>query len=299
MNSEIKNKLAINEIKNLTKLISEIDIKDISDESTFAGKKYDLPSNKYFILHHTAGRGDAHRIVKILNNRFKGGLGVQYVIDREGNIYRTLPLGARGAHILNSRLGPNNSNSQGVEVIGNNDSDILPVQAVAALQLVKHLGFKPSQLYGHGEVNPGHRSPSEGMTIKKFITANYNETDPEEYDFSMFQGRDSEIEAAKQMKNFSVKDKSKLDMFLDKIGLGKLFSAKSGDKESQKDIVDKVKQTFSDKDVVEKDDNFEIFGFDLGDVLGKVSDFIPTFESEEKSKKLVEEIKKFKSIIKQ
>ena len=42
MNSEIKNKLAINEIKNLTKLISEIDIKDISDESTFAGKNYDL-----------------------------------------------------------------------------------------------------------------------------------------------------------------------------------------------------------------------------------------------------------------
>ena len=298
MNSEIKNKLAINEIKNLTKLISEIDIKDISDESTFAGKKYDLPSNKYFILHHTAGRGDAHRIVKILNNRFKGGLGVQYVIDRKRNIYRTLPLGARGAHILNSRLGPNNSNSQGVEVIGNNDDDILPVQAVAALQLVKHLGFKPSQLYGHGEVNPGHRSPSEGITIKNFITANYNETDPEEYDFSMFKGKDSEIEAAKQMKNFSVKDKSKLDMFLDKLGLGKLFSAKSGDKESQKDIVDKVKQTFSDKDVVEKDDNFEIFGFDLGDVLGKVSDFIPTFESEEKSKKLVEEIKKFKSIIK-
>lgn len=299
MNSEIKNKLAINEIKNLTKLISEIDIKDISDESTFAGKNYDLASDKYFILHHTAGRGDAHRIVKILNNRFKGGLGVQYVIDREGEIYRTLPLGARGAHILNSRLGPNNSNSQGVEVIGKDDSDILPVQAVAALQLVKHLGFKPSQLYGHGEVNPGHRSPSEGMTIKKFITANYNETDPEEYDFSMFQGIDSEIEAAKQMKNFSVKDKSKLDMFLDKIGLGKLFGAKAGDKESQKDIVDKVKQTFSDKDVVEKDDNFEIFGFDLGDVLGKVSDFIPTFESEEKSKKLVEEIKKFKSIIKQ
>ena len=192
--------LWINEIKNLTKLISEIDIKDISDESTFAGKKYDLPSNKYFILHHTAGRGDAHRIVKILNNRFKGGLGVQYVIDREGNIYRTLPLGARGAHILNSRLGPNNSNSQGVEVIGNNDDDILPVQAVAALQLVKHLGFKPSQLYGHGEVNPGHRSPSEGITIKNFITANYNETDPEEYDFSMFKGKDSEIEAAKQMK---------------------------------------------------------------------------------------------------
>jgi hypothetical protein len=198
MNKINSHKEVISEIKKLRSiLLSEIEIKDISGLSKYGRKDEKLPSNKYFIIHHTASGGDAERIVSILNNRKnkKTGkvepLGVQYVIDREGKVFRTLPSGSRGAHILNSDdfasapKGINNSTAQGVEVIGMNDEDILPEQAVAALKLVKQLGFKPDQIYGHGKINPGHKAATEGMTIKKFIDRNYNQ--PEFlYDYSDF-----------------------------------------------------------------------------------------------------------------
>ena len=144
---------------------------DISSASTYGRKDEPLPQDKYFIIHHTAGHGTAMGVVRVLNKR---GLGVQWVVDREGKIYQTLPRGARGAHILNSALGPNNSNSQGVEVIAKNDADILPIQAAAVHKLIKALGYNPSQLYGHGEVNPGHKAASEGQTIKQYIEKNWD-----------------------------------------------------------------------------------------------------------------------------
>ena len=156
MEKNKQHKQVILEIKKLTSLLNEVQITDISSLSKYPRKNEPLNSNKNFIIHHTAGRGSAESVVNVLNNRKnkKTGkvqpLGVQYVIDREGKVFRTLPSGGRGAHILDSDdfakapKGINNSNSQGVEVIGMNDEDILPVQAVAALQLVKQLGFSPS-----------------------------------------------------------------------------------------------------------------------------------------------------------
>ena len=162
-------------------------IYDISGLSTYPNKNKKLKSNTNFVIHHTAGRGTPQGVVNVLNAR---KLGVQWVIDREGKIYQTLPLGALGAHCGNSDefvkkgapAGVRNSNSQGVEVIAKNDADVLEVQAIAALKLVKKLGFQPSQLYGHGEIAPGHRPKSEGATIKKFIKDNWNK-DPKNYDF--------------------------------------------------------------------------------------------------------------------
>lgn len=144
---------------------------DISSAATYPRKDEKLKSDSYFIVHHTAGRSSARGVVDILNKR---KLGVQWVVDREGNIYQTLPLGGRGAHILNSALGPNNSNSQGVEVVAKNDADVLPIQAAAVLKLVKSLGYSPSQIYGHGVVNPGHKQATEGATIVQYIKDNWN-----------------------------------------------------------------------------------------------------------------------------
>jgi flagellum-specific peptidoglycan hydrolase FlgJ len=145
--------------------------KNIASLSTYPGKDEPLESDKYFIIHHTAGRGSAEQVVSVLNAR---KLGVQWVVDRDGKIYQTLPAGSRGAHILTSKLGPSNSNSQGVEVIAKNDDDVLPVQSAAVLKLIKSLGYSPSQIYGHGEVNPGHKAESEGQTIKRYIQQNYS-----------------------------------------------------------------------------------------------------------------------------
>ncbi len=165
----------------------KININDISGSSSFPKKNKRLSNSKYFIIHHTAGRGTANAVVRVLNSR---KLGVQWVIDREGRIFQTLPMGGYGHHIKNSDNYPNapkginNSNAQGVEVIASNDSDILKVQALATLRLVKYLGFSPSQIYGHGEINPGHKSPSEGRTIKNFIKSNWNKL-PQDYEFNI------------------------------------------------------------------------------------------------------------------
>jgi len=75
---------------------------------------------------------------------------------------------------LDSALGPTNGNSQGVEVVANDDADILPIQAAAVFKLVKALGYSPGQIYGHGEVNPGHKQATEGYTIKQYILKNWN-----------------------------------------------------------------------------------------------------------------------------
>ena len=168
------------------KLHKSLNVKDISNMSTCNCKNRKLKNTDYFITHHTAGHGSCEKVMQILNNR--GPLGVQWIVDREGTVCQSLPLNSVGYHILDSAKGQNNFNSQGVEVVGNDDNDILPIQAVSVLKLVKKLGIKPSQIYGHGEVNPGHRSASEGQTIKKFIQKNYN-TKEDDYDFSMFGDR--------------------------------------------------------------------------------------------------------------
>ena len=273
-------------------ILETLAIRDISGMSTYGRKNEKLKSRDFFVIHHTAGRGDAEKVVGILNSR-KGGLGVQWVIERDGSIVRTLPSGSRGAHTLNSSdfpsapQGISNSNAEGVEVIGMNDDDILPVQAVSALKLVKSLGYSPDSIYGHGEINPGHKAKTEGQTIKQFILKNWGNSESD-YDYSMFENRGIDVEA--ETKN--IKEPSKLDSFLDAVGLGSLTGAKSGDKESQKELVSKVE---NEKDVKDTGDGFEIFGYKVDDILDKIGDLLPQFESEQEKKNLLEDIERIKS----
>jgi len=153
--------------------LGSLKITDISDLSRF--KAGGRAENKAFVVHHTAGRGTAQGVVDVLNKR---GLGVQWVVDRSGNIFRTLPSGSVGGQILNSdkyappssgTRGLNNRNTEGVEVIANNDADILPVQVEAVRALTKALGYKPWQVVPHGVVNMGHKEEDEGYTICRAI----------------------------------------------------------------------------------------------------------------------------------
>ena len=89
-----------------TKSLNEeqTEIIDISDESVYPRKGESIKSNNFFIIHHTAGLGDAHDVVHTLNvaKNKKGEnvkLGVQWVVDRDGIIYKTLPTNSRGAHV--------------------------------------------------------------------------------------------------------------------------------------------------------------------------------------------------------
>jgi len=122
----MKNKKLLTEIDRTRELMGvatikeNLNYKDISNLSHLSIGK--LKSDKYFILHHTAGRGTAEGVVNVLNNREEGVLGVQWVIDREGRIFQTLPLGAKGKHIINVCLRgvPQDiyiSSAQGVEIV--------------------------------------------------------------------------------------------------------------------------------------------------------------------------------------
>lgn len=183
----MKSKKLLNEINRTRELMGVVTIKenlnyrDISNLSDLSVGQ--LKSDKYFILHHTAGRGTAEGVVQVLNNRTIDGkkvvLGVQWVIDREGRLFATLPKGARGAHIKNADMpgAPKdltNATAQGVEIVGNNDSDMLPIQCLTALKLVKDLGYSVGQIYGHGEVNT-HKARNEGKTCKAFINQHWSD----------------------------------------------------------------------------------------------------------------------------
>lgn len=170
------------ELMGLPSLNENLDYRDISGLSNLDIGS--LKNDKYFILHHTAGRSSAEKVVQILNNRTIKGknviLGVQWIIDREGRIYQSLPRGAKGQHIKNVNMSGvpgdiNNSTAQGVEIVANNDSDLLPIQCLSALKLVKELGYSQGQIFGHGEVNK-HKARNEGQTCKAFINQHWNDS---------------------------------------------------------------------------------------------------------------------------
>lgn len=150
-----------------------LDITDLSGMSRMKSKGKALKSQKYFLLHHTAGSGSAEDVMNVLNNREGGALGIQYIIDREGKLYRGLPGGTVGAHVSakNRRGGPSdlfNSNTEGVEIIGANDTKINLNQCRTALLLIRALGYSQSSVYGHGEIQT-NKQPSEGATCKRYV----------------------------------------------------------------------------------------------------------------------------------
>jgi len=119
-----------------------------------------------FIIHHTAGRGTPQGVIDTLNQR---GLGVQYIMDRDGKIYQ---VGGPGESQMRPGSGVgaglSNANTVGMEVIAKDDSDVTPQQVAAAREFVNKT-YPGIAVYGHGQVNPGHKQASEGMTIVNAI----------------------------------------------------------------------------------------------------------------------------------
>jgi hypothetical protein len=119
-----------------------------------------------FIMHHTGGGRTVGDIQNTLRQR---GLGVEYIMDREGNIYQTGGPGA--ANIMpgwGAGAGLNNKNIVGMEVIARNDADVTPAQVEAAKRFIEK-NYPNTPVFGHGEVNPGHKEADEGMTIVSAI----------------------------------------------------------------------------------------------------------------------------------
>jgi hypothetical protein len=119
-----------------------------------------------FIMHHTGGRGTPEGVKNTLRER---GLGVQYIMDREGNI--TQAGGAGSSHMMTGwgkGAGLSNRNTVGMEVIARDNNDVTPAQVKSAKAFIAK-NYPSTPVYGHGEVNPGHKEVDEGMAIVNAI----------------------------------------------------------------------------------------------------------------------------------
>ena len=155
----------------------EREIIDISDKAEQPSMQPGKDLDKYFVVHHTAGHGRAEDVVDILNDR---GLGVQWIIDREGKVYRSFPEGMAAWHTghQDQKEAPSdlqNQTAQGVEVVAKDDMDVLPIQVLAAWKLLKYLEYGKDQVWGHGEVTY-NKQATEGQTITDFWRENWDKT---------------------------------------------------------------------------------------------------------------------------
>lgn len=132
-----------------------------------------------FVVHHTGpGISTPGQLTGVLNQR---GLGVQYTVDKDGKVFQLTPQpNNREAHTLPSDnfvgkgapAGVSNANSIGVEVMAANDKAVTEAQKVATAKLYDQLKTQyPSlqNVYGHGQINPGHKQADEGKTIADYI----------------------------------------------------------------------------------------------------------------------------------
>jgi hypothetical protein len=100
--------------------------------------------------------------------KFMGNRGM----DREGNIFQ---IGKPGAANILPGWGPkgaglNNKNIVGMEVIARNNRDVTAAQIRASQEFIRSK-YPGIPVFGHGEVNPGHKEADEGMAEVNAIRA--------------------------------------------------------------------------------------------------------------------------------
>jgi N-acetylmuramoyl-L-alanine amidase len=136
-----------------------------------AGLSTDLPTYanaRGFVFHHSGGE-TLESLVSTLQDR---GLGSQYLMDRDGTIYAYAGAGAR--HMQpNDRWGGvapglSNKNAIGMEMVARDNNDLTPAQIASARRFMAER-YPNLPVYGHGEVNPGHKQATEGMAVVNAI----------------------------------------------------------------------------------------------------------------------------------
>ena len=119
-------------------------MKIIEKTYKWSGSLTKRAANKFIVLHHRAGNGDADSIHRLHINEGYSGIGYHFYIRKDGNIYRGRPIDTMGAHCLGS-----NSNSIGICFEGNYESGVMPdAQIKAGQELVSYL----KSLYSSAEV---------------------------------------------------------------------------------------------------------------------------------------------------
>jgi hypothetical protein len=123
-----------------------------------------------FVFHHSGG--DSLKDLETTLKKRK--LGSQYLMDRDGTIYSFAGQGS--PHIQpNDKWGGkapglSNANAIGMEIVAKDDTDLTPAQIESAKAFIAQR-YPNMPVYGHGEVNPGHKQEREGMTVVEAIRA--------------------------------------------------------------------------------------------------------------------------------
>lgn len=99
-----------------------------------------------FIMHHTGGRGTVAGVQETLRQR---GLGVQYVMDREGNITQTGGPGSQDIRdetgpygtALGRRLGLSSKNTVGMKIIAKDDADVTAAASISWTNIILRRQF--------------------------------------------------------------------------------------------------------------------------------------------------------------
>ena len=133
----------------------------------------DQPGPRAFVVHHTGGGSSAKSIVDYWRAN-RPGIGTQYIMDRDGNVHSVKDeFGYSGTSHVSGKHTPQdflnkgltNKNMLGMEIMAKNDKDVTPKQAKAFAEFMQK-NYPNMPIYGHGELNPGHREPDEGQTAK-------------------------------------------------------------------------------------------------------------------------------------
>ena len=139
------------------------------------------------VFHHTVRRYDQDEAGELGTAKrwAREGKGIGYLIGRDGTIYKILPDNMSGIHVgfSNPNGGPisqaastqlakdnnlGNRNTQSVELVAKDDSDVTPEQIAASIRLAKHLGYSNNQVYSHTELKHG-QNEFEGMSAVNAI----------------------------------------------------------------------------------------------------------------------------------
>jgi len=126
------------------------------------------PNAAGFVFHHSGGSS----LAELRDTLGRRGLGSQYLMDRDGTIY---PYGGEGSpHIQPNDAwggdapGLSNKNAIGMELVAKDDSDVTPEQIASARRFIAE-NYPNIPVYGHGEVNPGHKQATEGATVARAV----------------------------------------------------------------------------------------------------------------------------------
>lgn len=156
---------------------------------------------KAVVVHstETASPASAKDIVRSWNNSGANHAGTQFIVDRDGIIYMTVPDPTVGTFHVNSFItleGVKNDNSIGIEIVRTGRQQYTKPQLASVSRLVHYLldRYQVPQVFGHGEIQPTDRTDPVGFNWQAFD----NDLDGLELSQAKFKAEQYRIAAAQK-----------------------------------------------------------------------------------------------------